>query len=508
MNNRSFLVTALVCSVAFFSCGQPEMKTLTINELRDKIAGGWAGQTIGVTLAPPIFSPGAIIPDSLEYKWYDGYFAWFYEEDPFHYYAVFMNIPFMDVFEKEGLDAPASSFARSFANTKHGYWHNNQMARYNILRGIMPPQSGHWLNNPHAEDIDFQLEADHIGLMSPGMVNTAAEICDKIGHIMSYGDGWYGGVYLAAMYALAFISDDVNYVVEEALKVIPAESKFAQCMNDVIRWHKENPNDWKETWSKVHEKWSEDVGCPEGVLSDFNINTKINSAWILLGLLHGDGDFGKTITITSRCGDFSDCNSPKAGGILGTMLGYKNIPDYWKQGLAEVESIDFLYTTISLNDVYDMSFKHALEVIKRNGGKVSEDEVVIKVQKPKPVKLEVGFEGHYPVERKKLNMSITEEASFDFEGIGFAIDCSWHGGVHKKGDEDYTFRVEMYIDGELVEVAELPTNFITRRYTPFWRYQLPMGKHNVRFKVLNPTDKAEIKFIDAIIYSSEPATPK
>jgi len=136
MNKKSFLVIALVSYVAFFFCGQPEMKTLTINELRDKIAGGWAGQTIGVTLAPPIFSPGAMIPDSLEYKWYDGYFAWYYEEDPPHYYAVYMNLPFVDVIEKEGLDAPASSFARSLASLKQDLWHNNQMARSNILRGI------------------------------------------------------------------------------------------------------------------------------------------------------------------------------------------------------------------------------------------------------------------------------------------------------------------------------------------------------------------------------------
>ena len=35
--------------------------------------------------------------------------------------------------------------------------------------------------------------------MSPGMPNTASEISDKIGHIMNYGDGWYGGVYVGAM---------------------------------------------------------------------------------------------------------------------------------------------------------------------------------------------------------------------------------------------------------------------------------------------------------------------
>ena len=37
------------------------------------------------------------------------------------------------------------------------------MARYNLLRGLKPPASGHWRNNPEADDIDFQIEADFIG---------------------------------------------------------------------------------------------------------------------------------------------------------------------------------------------------------------------------------------------------------------------------------------------------------------------------------------------------------
>lgn len=65
---------------------------------------------------------------------------------------------------------------------------------------------------------------------------------------MCYGDGWYGGVYVGAMYALAFVSDDMEFVVTEALKTIPKESKFYQCINDVIGWHKQYPDDWQQTW--------------------------------------------------------------------------------------------------------------------------------------------------------------------------------------------------------------------------------------------------------------------
>jgi len=507
------VVLRMVCVVVLMSCAgctQPTAKEIPLDVLKDKIKGGWAGQTISCTYGGPteFRFRSKMIPDDHEIPWYDGYMKDTYDGRPGLYDDIYMDLTFVEVFEKEGLDAPADSFANAFANADYMLWHANQCARYNILNGIMPPDSGHWLNNPCADDIDFQIEADFAGLMSPGMVNTSAEISDKIGHIMNYGDGWYGGVYVAALYALAFVSDDMQYVVEEALEVIPPESLYAQCMRDVIQWHKENPDDWKATWTKVHEKWDNDVGCPNGALSDFNIDAKINSAWILVGLLYGEKDFGKTTDISTRCGDDSDCNPASAGGILGTMIGYDNIPDHWKQGLAEVEPIDFKYTTISLNDAYDMSYRHALEVIERNGGAVDDQKATIIVQKPEPVRLEVGFEGHYPIEKKELNIALDDEASFEFEGIGFAVNGRAVGRGRVAGANGrvahHTFDVEMHIDGELMVTTKLPTNNIKRKFIPFWRYQLPMGKHNVRFKVLNPTDAASIRLTNAIIYGDKP----
>jgi hypothetical protein len=53
-----------------------------------------------------------------------------------------------------------------------------------------------------------------------------------------------------------------------------------------------------------------------------------------------------------------------------------------------------------------------------------------------------------------------------------------------------------------------PSSFTTRKPTLFWRYQLPMGRHEVRFRVLNPSPTGEIRLNDAIIYSSEPPNPR
>jgi hypothetical protein len=250
---------------------------------------------------------------------------------------------------------PVDSFAISFAKDDYKLWHANQAARYNILNGIMPPASGHWMNNPHADDIDFQIEADFAGMMTPGMINASSTICDSIGHIMNYGDGFYGGAFMSAMYSAAYVTDDIHLVINEALKIIPAESRFYKTIADVIAWHKQYPDDWKKAWFEIEKKHSSEKGCSEGVFNAFNIDASLNAAYVVMGLLYGEKDFFKTMDVATRCGQDSDCNPATAAGILGVMIGYKNIPAYWKPALEEAEDLKFPYMNISLRDIYGLA---------------------------------------------------------------------------------------------------------------------------------------------------------
>lgn len=483
--------------------------SLSQDMLLDKVKGGWAGQVIGCTYGGPTEFRycGTMIQNYIPIEWDENKMLWYYQNSPGLYDDLYMDLTFVDVFEKEGLDAPALSHAMAFANAEYMLWHANQAARYNILSGMEPPASGYWENNPHSEDIDFQIEADFAGLMSPGMVNAASEICDKVGHIMNYGDGWYGGVYVAAMYSLAFVSDNPEFIVNEGLKAIPEQSDFYKCIADVIAWYKEFPNDWKRNWFEVEKKWSSDIGCADGVFAPFNIDAKINAAYIVIGMLYGHGEYGKSIDISTRCGQDSDCNPANVAGILGTMLGYSNIPAYWKQGLEKVEDMDFKYTTISLNDVYKMGLKHALQVIEKNGGTIKNDSVTIKLQKPITVKFEKGFEGQYPV--KKINVDWDEnkldegrtEYTFKFEGTGFIISGGSNKDVDNKSSDNYIQKCEVYLDNKLLETVDLPTNFTTRRTEITWRYNLKKGTHDVRLKLLNPKKGYHIGLNYAIIYN-------
>ena len=501
-------INVLCLTLLSFGLQAQKEISLSKSQLKDKIMGGWAGQTIGVTFGGPVefkFN-GTLINDYQKISWYDGYLKKTMLENPGLYDDLYMDLTFVEVFEKEGLDAPIASHAKAFANAGYMLWHANQAARYNVLKGIMPPESGNWLNNPHADCIDYQIEADFAGLMSPGMPNTASQISDKIGHIMNYGDGWYGGVYIGAMYSLALVSKDMNYIVNEALKTIPKESNYYKCIADVIKWHKMYPDDWKKTWFEIQQKWTNDNGCPDGVFLPFNIDATVNSAYVVLGLLYGNNDFTTTMEITTRCGQDADCNPSSAGGVLGAMIGYNAIPAYWKMGLKEAESIDFKYTTTSLNKVYEIGTKQALQNIVKNGGRIEGENVVIKTQNPVAVKFEQSFEGHYAVDKKRIDKFLENELEIEFEGNGFAL----RGEANNKKNNDWnaktnkTLKMEVYLDDKLMELVDLPTNYTYRRHELTWKYQLPDQKHKLRLKILDLDPDYSCRITELLYYSSKP----
>lgn len=483
---------------------QRKEMVISVDQLADKIKGGWAAKTIGCTYGGPVefLHNGTMIQDYTPIIWNKDRVKHYYDTFPGLYDDIYVNIIFVNVFERLGLDAPADSFAISFANAGFPLWHANQVAKYNIKQGIMPPMSGHWLNNPHADDIDYQIEADFAGLMSPGMPNSASAISDKVGHIFTYGDGWYGGVYVGALYSMAFVTDDVLVTVEEALNTIPEQSDFYKCIKDVIDWYHKYPDDWKQTWFECQRKWSSEVGCPDGVFLPFDIDAKLNSAYVTIGLLYGKKDFYQTIDIAARCGQDSDCNAATAAGVLGVLLGYENIPEMWKESLYAVEELPFAYTDVSLNRLYKLSLGHAIKAIEAGGGVVNGDQITIKIQQPVAVNYEKAFEGHYPVEKKNINILLQQASQFSFDGNGFVLK-----GYVKCDDEDYVADVEMYIDGELVETANLPvakaSSIDDRRVDLFHKYQLEDMEHTVVLEWKNPNKNAQIYLGEVLVYASQ-----
>lgn len=493
------LFTAIVLTALSLAVNGAKTVTISKQDLMDKIKGGWAAQTIGCTYGGPteFRFQGRVIPDDVEIEWNEHIVKTTFEKWPSLYDDIYMDLTFLQVLHDEGLDAPVTSFANAYAYAGYPLWHANQAGRFNIHRGILPPLSGHWKYNPHADDIDYQIEADFAGIICPGMPNAASKLSDKVGHIMNYGDGWYGGVFVGAMYTLAYIYDDVETIVRQALLSVPRKSRFHQAMQDVITWHSQYPTDWKRTWQLVQDKYSNESGCPEGVHAPLDIDALINSAYIVIGLLYGEGDFAETLEISTRCGQDSDCNPASAGGILGCMIGYSHLPEKWMKSLHEVEDINFSHTSISLNRTYEYSMELATKMILRNGGQDLGDRFLVRLQSPKAVRLEQSFPG-MQVSKVEPGCPVAEFGEREFYGTGFVVA----GGVSCP-DSKYVAEVEAIVDGKSLGVMRCPASFHDRTCELAWKYDLKRGIHKVSLRLLNPHAEAKVDCGRFIIYDKQ-----
>ncbi|MDP2890771.1 MAG: ADP-ribosylglycohydrolase family protein [Bacteroidota bacterium] len=504
MRTKLSIFIMLFCVLAITSCKTEKSDTRTISTevLKDKIAGGWAGKMIGVTYGAPteFKAQGKTFEDSI--KWVPADVKGSIWQDD-----IYVQLTFMMTMDQYGIDAPAKKFQELFAKAGYELWHANVQGRKNYFDSIFPPLSGHPDYNLHADDIDFQIEADYIGFMCPGMPQTASKIADKIGHIMNYGDGVYGGVFVAALYSEAYFDDDIGKIIDKALLSIPAESDYSKIVKDVIILHKYYPNDWRAAWAELDAKWAQDHICEAG--TTFNIDAKLNGAYIVMGLLYGDGDPVKTMEISTRCGQDSDCNPSNAMALLGVIKGLSGFPVEYQEAVKSIGDSVFINTTYSFNKAVDKTLEYAQKLAVENGGETTRNELKIKVQQPQPFALEVAFpklvfdkkvsvfakEGwelkgnwasftyFHPWAKKEIKNqarvsgTVGDEISFTFEGTGVSIVGNWF----KDGG-----KADVFVDGEFKRNIDCYFNYANQQVENTNLYHitnLPEGKHTVRLVV-------------------------
>ena len=287
---KSLLILCVPTMVAVLIAASKTTKTISIEELRDKVEGGWAGQMIGVSFgAPTEFRYREKIIDGALPEWKPDRITNSLNQDD-----LYVDMTFAKVLDDKGVKATTEDFGAMFREARYALWHANLASRRALKRGVPATLAGTPRYNAHANDIDFQIEADFIGLMAPALPQSATDIAIRAGHVMNYGDGIYGGVFVSCMYSAAFFENDPRKVVEAGLACLPQKSPYAMTISDVLAWSKQNP-DWRLTWELIEKKWNRREPCPDGAMMPFNIDAKLNGAYVALGLLYGGGDFWNTM---------------------------------------------------------------------------------------------------------------------------------------------------------------------------------------------------------------------
>ena len=276
-------IAVVACTLSIDSPGAGnDVREIDLEVLRDKVRGGWAGQMIGVSYgAPTEFRYlERLIPEADLPEWTPEMVRGALDQDD-----LYVEMTFAQVLDEVGLDATTDDFGAMFREADYRLWHANLSARRALRRGVPATESGTPRYNAHANDIDFQIEADFVGLMTPGMPVAGVELCWRVGRVMNYGDGIYGGMFITGMYSAAYFETDMRVVVEAGLATLPVASPYAMVISDVLAWHQENPGDWEAVWQLIEDKWNDREPCPAGAIRPFNIDAKLNGAYIALGLL-------------------------------------------------------------------------------------------------------------------------------------------------------------------------------------------------------------------------------
>lgn len=378
----ALLSLAALLALLGWRARQPRL--LRLDRYEDKVLGAYAGQCIGVEWGMPTefkyAGTNAPMPESMVPAWEKVNIDHAFDNDD-----LYLDAYFLQILDQRGVTVSQNQIAVDFANSTFPLWCANQAARDNIRRGISPESSAHPSFHKCGNDIDWQIEADFVGLVTPGQLDQTIELSTRFGSIINYGDGLYAGTFIAALYSEAFFETNIIRLVQTALTAIPHESDYAQMVRNLLQWHAENPDDWQQTFHHIVAHYARHNGQPRD--SNGGIDARLNGAMVLMGILHGNGDIEKTAIIAMRGGFDSDCNPSTALGVLGAIYGYKALPERYTARLSRTKT--FANTSYTLPGIVKASTRIAAQILLRNGGQIKGSPVreaafVIPRSKPNP----------------------------------------------------------------------------------------------------------------------------
>jgi hypothetical protein len=303
-----------------------ETRTLALGDYRDCVAGSWIGENVAVLMSLP-FEGRPKAPEPLT-----GYVRW---KDPKNFAAglepahptaapcdddTYYELVALRAFERFGLEMTPRQLGEQWIADGAGFYASSQAARKAMLAGQWPPESGHPKHNPHYNTIGAQFSSELYGMIAPGHINLAAATARLYNHINGYAEGSDGGVVFAAMISEAMLEPDMRRVVRRALLVLDPRAPTRIACEEILAF-REQGLAWPEAAAQSQRRW-------KPLYPQVN-NSVANAALVALGLVYGDGDFLKTISIACQAADHADadCNAGTAGAIVGAHGRLAGVPE-------------------------------------------------------------------------------------------------------------------------------------------------------------------------------------
>ena len=202
-----------------------------------------------------------------------------------------------------------------------------------------------------AEQIGAQIFIDGWAMAAPGKPKLAARLAEAAGSVSHDGESVHAAKLLAAMEAEAFVSSDIDHLLDVGLSVIPGNSLIAALVRPTSRMARRNcPTG--ATRGRRSRTNTDTTNIPG------NCHVVPNHALIHLALLYAPRDFHTAMTIVNTAGWDTDCNSGNVGCLLGMMLGLQGLeggPD-WRGPLADRTLVSASDGGYAVNDAVRIAY--------------------------------------------------------------------------------------------------------------------------------------------------------
>lgn len=203
-----------------------------------------------------------------------------------------------------------------------GLGNSTEHTAYLRLKGGIPaPRSGSAELNTKvvSEQIGAQIFIEGWGMIVPNEPKLAADYALRAASVSHDGEGIYGAQVIASMVSQTYAEKSVDVLIDTALSWIPPKSDIAKMIADVRQWHRDE-KDWRENRNRLEAAYGYDRYLGQ-------VHIVPNHGLVILSLLHGEGDFQKSLSIVNSCGWDTDCNSGNVGCVLGVRNGLSGIED-------------------------------------------------------------------------------------------------------------------------------------------------------------------------------------
>ena len=305
---------------------------LNRDEYRKQVLGCWMGKNIGGTLGAPFEWRRQVNNVS------------FYTQDlkgePLPNDDLDIQLLWLIALEERGPAIDAKTLAEYWLLYVGPHWSEYGNAKINMRSGLLPPLSGTY-NNRFKDSCGAFIRSEIWACIAPGLPRIAARYAFEDA-ILDHGngEGTYAAVFTAALESAAFVEKDLPRLIDIALSYIPADcgvagavEKAVECYHGGKTWREARDEVLRQyrgstTYGDINLTSPEDraKGFAEGKLG---WDAPSNIGILILGLLYGEGDFGKSLCITVNCGEDTDCTGATAGSIFGILHGIDAIPKKW-----------------------------------------------------------------------------------------------------------------------------------------------------------------------------------